>query len=350
MSQRLAEANFFDQDSDQVFQLKQELDKASEISVLSHKSPDGDSVGSSLGLSQSLRRAGFTVNVITPDPAPKFLHWMEGFDSVINFEEHSVEVKNALNSSDWLFCLDFNGSNRVGEVTPLLNSFQGKKVMIDHHREPEDFVDYSFSYPEASSTSELIFQFLQKIGWLNHLSIGAAANLYVGIMTDTGSFRFSSVAASTHLAVAKLIELGIQPHIIHQNIFDSFSKQRLLLWGFALHNKMEFMNEVPCGIIALTEEELEQYNYQKGDTEGLVNYPLSVEGIQMAALITRKDGSTRLSLRSKGDFSVRDITAQYFNGGGHKNAAGGASDKDVPETLAYLKSVLISHKNDFKNN
>lgn len=316
------------------------------ICILSHKSPDGDSIGSSLGLFHFLNQLGHSCSVITPDRPPSFLNWLEGSDQIINFEYHKAKATAAIENADWLFCLDFNGLNRVGDLTELLTHSTAKKFNIDHHQEPEHFAAYEYIETDASSTAQLIYELIAQTPHLHLLNQAIAQALYVGIMTDTGSFRFSSTTASTHHVIANLIATGIDNAAIHRNVYDSSTEQRLRLLGYAISDKMQLFKEHGFSIIALSEEELQRFEYQKGDTEGIVNYPLSIQEIKVSVFLSSKDDKVKMSFRSKGDIAVNSIANQYFEGGGHVNAAGGISHISLDQTVERLIEIL---KNEFPN-
>lgn len=310
------------------------------ICIISHKSPDGDSIGSSLGLYHFLIQLGHNVSMVTPDRHPSFLNWLDGSKEVINFEYQSHIVTKIIESANWIFCLDFNDINRVGDITPLLEKATAKKINIDHHQEPSHFCEYEYIETDASSTAQLIYEFISQTSHLDLLNKAIASALYVGIMTDTGSFRFPSTTASTHHVIANLIATGIDNAAIHRSIYDSSSESRLRLLGYSISEKMQLYLDHGFSIIGLSEEELQRFNYQKGDTEGIVNFPLSIQEIKVSVFLSAKDDKVKMSFRSKGDFAVNKIANEYFDGGGHTNAAGGISSLSLNETLEKLTQLL----------
>lgn len=327
--------------------LKQRLKQAKNISIISHPSPDGDSIGSSLGLYWFLKEHGHQSKVLTPDPPPVYLDFLEGFEEIIYPEKNRDEVKEALLKADLIFCLDFNQLDRLRDLEEYITNNEIAFIInIDHHQNPDNFPDFQYCFPEASSTGELIYKFICDLGEEEHINSTIAAALYTGILTDTGSFRFPSTSAQTHFAVAKLLETGLEHTFIHQKVFDSFSKNRLELIGFALNNRLLFLNEFSTAIIHLSEKDLKQFNYMKGDTEGLVNYPLLVADINFSILITETDSKVKLSFRSKGNFPVNEFSKKYFNGGGHINAAGGISDLTIQSTIEKITSLLPNYRNE----
>lgn len=321
----------------------QALRDAGQIVIVSHKSPDGDSIGSSMAMFHLLRKWGKAVNVVHPDASPEFLHWVPGQEHIIAFEENKEQGEELLNAADVICCLDFNDAGRVGMIMqPYLEKASGTKIMIDHHLHPSDFCQYRISEPEIGSTAQLLFSWMEDAGILSDLDATIGTCMYLGIMTDTGSFRFPSVNAKTHRIAAHLIECGVEHFRIHEQVFDTNTIDRLRLRGFALSEKLVCLPTVPVAYISLSEDELKRFNYQKGDTEGLVNQVLSVQGIMMAALFSQKEGKIKISFRSKGAYKVNEMAATYFQGGGHMYASGGASDDTLEETVA--KFVTIVHE------
>jgi phosphoesterase RecJ-like protein len=327
-------------------ELKQLLATSKKVLILSHRSPDGDSIGSSLGLGGALKLLGHHVQVITPDPAPRFLSWMLDFESILNFEQHEEASIKAVGEAELIFCLDFNTLSRLGEglCTEVQKNQNAFLLNIDHHQNPDDFANFQLVDTTASSTAQLVYTFISKIGEEELISKAIGACLYTGILTDTGSFKFSSTSATTHKVAAELIEKGVVPHEIHEKVYDNYTADRLKLLGFALSERLKLYPEYRTGIIYLSEKDLQQFHFQKGDTEGLVNYPLSIGNVRMAILITEKDGKVKLSFRSKGDFRVNELAGKYFSGGGHINAAGGISQYSVLETLEKIEELLPQYE------
>lgn len=315
--------------------------------ILSHRSPDGDSVGSSLALYHYLKNFIDHVQVITPDPAPKFLSWLNGFDTILNYQSDAIQVNEELEKADLICCLDFNTPSRMGDLEKAFQLNNGAYIInIDHHQDPDDFANFQLSETTASSTCQLIYDFIAELKGTDKLTVELAEAMYTGIVTDTGSFRFSSTSKHTHNVVAELIEVGINPGQIHENLFNNNSVDRLRLLGFVLNERFKIYEKYQAAILYLSEEDLKQFNYKKGDTEGLVNYPLSIANIRMAILIMEKDGKVKMSFRSKGDFHVNELSAKYFSGGGHFNAAGGISDVGVLETVKKLESIFPEYEKE----
>lgn len=318
-----------------------QIKKSDRIVITAHKSPDGDSVGSSLGLYRFLRKLGKDVVVCHPDRSPAFLHWLEDVTEILTMEEHPKEVAGKIVEADLIFALDYNGLGRVGEeMARLIQNAQAPAIMIDHHLHPEDFALITCSQPEICSTSQLVYETVVQSD--EHASMDAfiATPLYLGMVTDTGSFRFPSVDPRTHRIVAEMIEMGVNHSRIHEQTFDTNTLDRLKLRGYATSEKLELLHNGSIAVIALSEEELKRFNYEKGDTEGLVNVALSIAGVKAAALFSEKDGKIKISFRGKEDYEVNRIASDHFEGGGHKYAAGGISSAPLADTLARFKQLI----------
>jgi phosphoesterase RecJ-like protein len=325
----------------QLEQLKQWLDKPATVVIIPHKNPDGDAMGSCLAWQGMLNQLGHSTSVIAPNDYPTFLHWLPGHDSVLIYENDQELANKLISGANIVFTLDFNTLKRIDQMGARVAESAAKKVMIDHHQEPDDYADIMFSNPAIGSTCEFVFQIIDAMGLAKHINQDIASCLYTGIVTDTGSFRFPSVTSATHRAVATLIDAGANHSEIHEKIKDNARPDRLKLLGIALKN-MVFISEFKTAYITISQDELDACNYQKGDTEGFVNYGLSMAGIEMAVLMTesKKEEMIKISFRSKGDLAVNLFAKTYFEGGGHINAAGGKSDKSLRETEAYfLKSL-----------
>ena len=322
-------------------EIEAEINAASNIVITAHKSADGDSIGSSLGLLYFIEKLGKKAVVCHPDKAPDFLHWLDT-SAVLLMEENEEEVIEQMQKADLIFCLDYNATNRVGpEMQVLLEEATCKKIMIDHHLNPEKFSTITLSETSASSTSQLIVDLIEKSGNLELLDEKIGIPLYVGILTDTGSFRFNSVKPRTHEVLAKILAAGVQHHLIHEKLSDNNTESRLRLQGFAMSEKLEILYEQNVGIISLSREELAKYNYKKGDTDSLANIVLSIKGIKAAIVFTERDGIIKISFRSKGSENPVNVLAkEHFNGGGHANASGGMSDLTIKETLEKLKGLI----------
>ena len=325
----------------QLEQLKQWLDKPAAVVIIPHKNPDGDAMGSCLAWQGILNQLGHSTTVIAPNDYPTFLHWLPRHDSVLIYENNQKVADKLIAAADMVFTLDFNTLKRIDQMGVRVSESSAKKIMIDHHQEPDDYADIMFSNPAIGSTCEFVFQIIEGLGLVQNINKDIASSLYTGIVTDTGSFRFPSVTAATHRAVATLIDAGANHSQIHEKMKDNGRPDRLKLLGIALNN-MIFIIKYRTAYITLSQDELDACNYQKGDTEGFVNYGLSVAGIEMAVIMTesKKENMIKISFRSKGDLAVNLFAKTYFEGGGHINAAGGKSNKSLQETEAYfLKSL-----------
>lgn len=322
-------------------QIEAEIQAASHIVITAHKSADGDSIGSSLGLLHFIEKLGKKVVVCHPDKAPDFLYWLDT-TSILLMDENPEQVALEMKQADLIFCLDYNATNRLGpDMQALLEEATCKKVMIDHHLNPEDFPALTVSETTASSTSQLIVELIEQSGHLDVLDEKIGTPLYLGILTDTGSFRFNSVQPRTHEILAKILASGVQHHLVHEKLNDNNTETRLRLQGYAMSEKLEILYEQNVGIISLTKEELAKYKYKKGDTDSLANLVLSIKGMKAAIVFTERDGIMKISFRSKGaENPVNMLAREHFNGGGHANASGGMSDLTVEETSEKLKKLI----------
>jgi bifunctional oligoribonuclease and PAP phosphatase NrnA len=321
--------------------LKELLAEPKEVLITTHHKPDADALGSSLGLAGYLKKKGHRVTVITPSDYPEFLNWMPGNDDVIVYTEKNDElVQRIVRESQVIFCLDFSNLSRINELGAYIRDAKGTKVLIDHHLQPEDFADLDYSNTNAAATAELIFDVIHALGDGNLLDASIGECLYAGIMTDTGSFRHPSTSRNVHLIIAELLNIGVNTSSIHRLIYDNSSELRLRFLGYALKDKLVVLREFNTAYFAISAEELKAYNSKTGDTEGLVNYALSIEGIIFAALIIERTNVVKMSFRSVGNFSVSDFSRENFNGGGHKNAAGGMSAESLDATVEKFKNLL----------
>ena len=324
------------------------LKSSERIVITGHRGPDGDALGASLALWNHLKERGVESVVVMPDAYPQFLNWMVGQNQVILHSEETEHAELLLAEADVVFALDYNDSSRVGNLQNTLESSNAYKVMIDHHQMPSDFVDLMFSDTSSCSTCELIYRLIESWGEADLISKATAGCIYCGIMTDTGSFRFPSVSPLTHKIAAALCETGLDHAEVHNLVYDNNRVDKIKLIGYALTEKLEVIPELKAAIITLSKAELESYNYKKGDTEGLVNTALGLEGVNFAAFIHESDDRVKISFRSVGKFSVRDFSAIHFGGGGHHNAAGGASFESLDTVVAIIKTNLLSYKEDLQ--
>lgn len=331
-------------------ELKQFLSQSRNIVIIGHRNPDGDAIGSTLGLKHYLDKKGHKTQVLMPNEYPEFLHWVPGSETVKRFDRQNKQSVKALAKSDIIFLLDFNALHRVGDdMQNTLEQYENEFALIDHHQQPDEFM-YMYSDTSMSSTCQMVYNFIEMMGDVELIDKNIATCLYTGIMTDTGSFRFRSTTSTTHRIIAHLIDKGAENDRIHSNVHDSNSYNRLLLLGQALSN-MKVLPEYKTAFITLTEEEKRRFNYEKGDTEGVVNYALSLKGIVFAAIFIEDEeqGIIKISFRSKGNFSVNQFARNYFNGGGHDNAAGGRSDESMEDTIARFKTLLTSYQQELQN-
>jgi bifunctional oligoribonuclease and PAP phosphatase NrnA len=310
------------------------------IVIIPHVNPDGDAVGSSVGLWRVLANAGYAPVVLSPTDYPAFLKWMKGTDEVCVYERDPEKGKQMLEKADLVFLLDFNAPDRAGKLGPLIEEVSQPVVMIDHHPDPAEVTELIFSHTEASSTAELVYRFVEGIGLEQYLDKDAAEALFTGLSTDTGSFSYNASAPDLYEVVSRLLEKGVDKDRIHDLIYNNFSADRMRLLGYSLDQKMKVFPEYHAAYISLSREELKRYNFVPGDTEGFVNYPLSIKGVIFTALFTEKDDLVKISFRSKGGFPTNEFSGLHFNGGGHINASGGESRLPLVETLKKFEELL----------
>jgi phosphoesterase RecJ-like protein len=328
-----------------ISEIKTLLATPQQIVITTHHKPDGDAMGSSLGLYAYLIQLGHHVKVITPTDYPYFLHWLPNNSDVIIYTERPEESAALVADAAMIFCLDFNSLSRINELGELVRSSEAYKIMIDHHLEPEDFDDYRHWNINACAAAQLVYDFIvNELGDAEHMNKDIATCLYTGIMTDSGSFRFASATSAVYRIAADLIDAGAEHWRIHQLVYDNATEDRLRFLGHCISNKLEVLREFNTAIISVTKEELNRFNIVTGDTEGIVNYALSINGIKLAAFIIERTDKVKLSLRSTGDFPANEICKKFFGGGGHRNAAGGASEKSLSDTVAEFKSILTEYK------
>ena len=330
--------------------IKQLLSNPKHIVIVPHKNPDGDAIGSILGLYHYLLKCNHHITVIAPNDYPVFLKWIPGEETVLKYDSATKNCDELIEKSDIIFTLDFNDLSRTGNMENALKKSNAIKIMIDHHQQPDDFAKYMFSEVSMSSTAEMVYHFINMLDDVNLIDADIATCLYVGIMTDTGSFKFASTTSTTHQVIAKLIEKGANNTEIHKAVYDTNSYQRIQLLGRALNN-LKVIPEARAAYITLSQNELNTFNFKKGDTEGFVNYALSLNNIVLAAIFIEdaKDGIIKISLRSKGSFSVNEMSRQHFHGGGHSNAAGGRSELPLKDTVEKFISILPTYYKALNN-
>ena len=325
------------------------LSKPRTIVIIGHRNPDGDAVGSTLGLKHYLDKKGHHAQVVMPNEYPDFLHWIPGSETVYRFDRQNKQSVRSLESSDLVFLLDFNALHRVGDdMKNTLENYPNNFALIDHHQQPDDF-KYMYSDTSMSSTCEMVYNFIEMMEDVALIDEAIATCLYTGIMTDTGSFRFRSTTSKTHRIIADLIDKGAENDRIHSHIYDSNSYNRLLLLGQSLTN-LKILPEFKTAFITLSQEEKDNFNYEKGDTEGIVNYAISLRKIDFAAIFIedKEQGIIKISFRSKGCFSVNQFARLYFSGGGHDNAAGGKSEASMTNTIEKFTTLLPRYKQELE--
>ncbi|MEO6316482.1 MAG: DHH family phosphoesterase [Chitinophagaceae bacterium] len=314
---------------------------AKQVVITMHQKPDPDAMGSSLGLYHLLTGLGHSVTVISPTNWPNFLNWMPGCNKVIDFDYKKAEATAVLQKAEWLFCLDFNTLSRAKHMAPVIQDLSCVKILIDHHQQPEESAfTYGISNTAKSSTSEMVYDFIVDSGHRDTVNIAIAECLYAGVIGDTGSFRFPAATSSVHTMVAHLKETGFSHTQVHENIYDNFLENRLRFIGMALLHRMEIIYEYNTAIIAIQKADLLKFDIRTGDTEGLVNYPLTIQGIKLAAIVIDRDEERKWSFRSKGEFDTNTFARKYFNGGGHYNASGGKSSDSLEKTVQQFKQAI----------
>ena len=330
--------------------LKLLLEKSKKIVITTHRSPDGDAMGSSLAMCQFLKKIGHTVNIITPNNYASFLHWMPGNEDVIIYEENREEAEEITKHSDLIFLMDLNHISRVADFRHSINDSNAKKILIDHHQDPDmSIADIIFSDAEICSTAQLVYEIIIAMELNHHIDKSIAECIYTGIMTDTGSFKYPSTTARTHKIVSELINIGANNTKIHDLVYDNSSANRIKLLGYCLNEKLLLYPENNSAIISLTSDELVRFEFQQGDTEGVINYALAIKGVRFAVFIVEKEGIVKLSLRSKGNFKVNEIANKYFEGGGHTNAAGGTSQVSVNKTISKIENIIKTYNKELNN-
>ena len=327
-------------DIKEVGELKFLLSKSRDIVVTCHVSPDGDAIGASLALWHVFLLMGKRVTIVTPDQAPKSLSFLPGIKDIIPYSCYVGKVNRLFEDADLIICLDFNSLSRVDKLAEAFNITKAQKVMIDHHLYPDNFADIIISQPKMSSTCILLYCVLIQIGLKKYINKDVAECIYTGMMTDTGNFTYNSSDPNIYKVISELLEYGIAKDDIYTKVFNTNTESRLRLNGYAISHNMRIYKSHRAGIVTLSAEELNKYNYQKGDTEGVVNIPLSIPGSEYSAFFREVAEYIKVSMRSKGDFPVNTICEKYYNGGGHKNAAGGEFFGTLEEAVALFESLF----------
>lgn len=329
---------------DLINKVEKSISNAEKIAIVVHVGPDGDAMGSSLALWHYLMTIGKESTVIVPTPFPNFLSWMPGAEKVIVYEDNKVLADEIFSSAELIFALDFNASNRMGKMAESVVNSSANIILIDHHLHPDNFAKIIISYPEFSSTSELIFRLICRMGDFSKINVACAECIYTGMMTDTGGFTYNSNQQEIYSIIAELIKLGVDKDEIYRKVFNTYSADRLRLMGFCLFHKMKIYPEYHTAIITISSKELSQFNYVNGDVEGFVNIPLSVEGVEFSVFLREDTEKIKMSFRSQGTFPANKVAAELFNGGGHLNAAGAESQLSLTETLKKLEDALPNYK------
>jgi len=326
--------------SQKITEVEELLNKYDKIVIVTHVSPDGDAIGSSLGLYHYLNDLGNNVNVIVPNSFPDFLKWIPGAKDILEYERYPEFAQKLIAEAELIFCLDFNVPKRSYHLGPFIEAAKGKKVLIDHHPEPADFCDVMISYPEISSTSELIFRLICRMGDFEVMSHESATAIYTGMMTDTGAFTYNSNSAEIYYIIGELLKKGINKDQIYSNVYHNYSEDRYRMLGFTLSEKMKIYPEYNTALIWLTNEEQKRYKVRKGDTEGFANLPLNIKGIIFSVFIREDNEMIKISFRSQKDFPSNKFAAQCYNGGGHLNASGGEFYGTMDEAIAIFEKAL----------
>ncbi len=333
---------------EKVKQIMGAIDKANSILITTHVSPDGDAIGSSLALFNFIKNKGKKVRVIVPNSFPYYLKWMEGVNEIDIFEYNPSAGTKIINSSDLIFSLDYNISKRAGEMGPHIEESSAVKILIDHHLDPGEIFDIVVSKPQISSTSELIFRLIYQADKYNELTINEAEAIYCGMMTDTGGFTYNSADPEIYQIISLLLRKGIDKDAIYSQVFNNYSEVRFRLLGFTLSQRMKVYPEMHSALLYLSKEDQYGFQFSKGDTEGFVNYPLSIKNIIFSTFIREDDGIIKLSFRSQKSFPCNEFASEFFNGGGHLNASGGEFKGTFEEALAIYSMGLKKHEDILK--
>lgn len=332
---------------DKIVQVENLLDRYEKIVIVTHVSPDGDAIGSSLGLYHYLVNAGNDVNIIVPNAFPDFLRWLKGSKEILNYEKYPDFADKLIAEAELIFCLDFNVLKRIHNVGKAVEQSKAKKVLVDHHPDPSDFCDVVISYPQVSSTSELIFRLICRMGDFEQMSKETAESIYTGMMTDTGGFSYNSNNPEIYFIIAELLKKGIDKDQIYNNVYKDYTEDRYRMLGYVLSEKMVVFKEYNAALIALTIPEQQRFNAKKGDTEGFANLPLNIRGVNFAAFMREDDELIKISFRSQGKFPANAFSSKYFNGGGHLNAAGGEFYGTLDDAIARFEKALPEFTEEF---
>lgn len=329
---------------DLIHKTQKELNKAEKIVIVVHVGPDGDAMGSSLGLWHYLMTIEKEPTIIVPTAFPNFLKWMPGSENVMVYEEKKEACEQIIANAELIFTLDFNVPNRMAKMEAAIMNAPAPKILVDHHLHPGDYAKVTISYPEISSTSELVFRLICRLGDFSKINLACAECIYTGMMTDTGAFTYNSNKPEIYTIINELIKLGVDKDDIYRRVFNNYSADRLRLMGYALYKKMKVYPEYKAALITLSLKELKEFNFQNGDAEGLVNMPLSIDGVLFSVFMREDPDKIKISLRSQGTFPANKVSADLFNGGGHLNAAGGESYTTMNEAIKKFENALADYK------
>lgn len=323
-------------------ELKNLIENITKAVVIPHMNPDGDAMGSCLAFNELLTNQGVESVILSPNECPDFLKWMSGQDQVMIFDKENESLSEMiLNNADAIFCLDFNDLGRIDRIGHFVEASSAKKVMIDHHLEPKDFADITISQTNICSTCQIVFSLIEELFSTDAITMTMAENLYTGIVTDTGSFKYRSTDSDTHRIASEIKKKGVDTETVHRKLFDNDREERLRLLGHLLLNNMTVVREAKTAYFTLSLADMERFNFQKGDNEGVVNYALSMEGIETAAFFKESDQEkVKISFRSKGSIPVNELSRDHFNGGGHRNAAGGIFHGNINDAVALFEKEL----------
>lgn len=333
---------------EKVGEVRHLIENAENIVIVSHISPDGDAVGSSLGMAHFLKKIGKNPTIVLPNKFPAFFNWLSGTEKIVIYENEKEKAETIFAASDLVFCLDFNLLDRINGVAQLVRKSTAKKVLVDHHIAPDTFCDVIISHPDLASTSELVFRLICRLGHAPEITKECAEAIYTGMMTDTGNFSYNSMQPEMYQIVAELLQKGINKDAIYNNVYNHYSANRMRMMGYCLNRKMRIYPKYKTAVIVLSREECERFDFQVGDTEGFVNLPLAIENVDISVFVREDERKIKLSFRSQGDFPVNKMAA-CFQGGGHRNAAGGESYIGMRSTLVKLERV-IKRRAEFEEN
>ena len=337
--------------SDQLAQMDQLISTAQSVLVVCHKSPDGDAVGSSLGMAEYLRLRGKDVTVVVPDQYPDFLHWLPNSEKIVRYDKHPGKCDMLFKIADLIVCLDFNTPSRVEDMEPALVSSPARKILIDHHLKPDVDADLVISQPEASSASELVFRVVWQLGGFPELGKAFAIPVYCGMMTDTGGFTFNSTRPEIFFIIGELLTKHIDKDKIYRNVYHNYSYDRIRLMGYVMYEKLVYLPEYHASYYAITRDEQKRFNFIKGDAEGLVNIPQQIKGLKLSISLredTEKPNLVWVSLRSVDDFPCNLVAERFFNGGGHLNASGGRLNCSIDEAVEIARQAIVAFADTLK--